>query len=82
MTYIRAWMNLKFRKIRPWTTELAALEHIKKSMLPLFCSYLSDPFQIYVGIEHMHNIYGSSNFDYIRTHDLELSNLECLKNTS
>ena len=27
----RAWMNSKFGPIRQWTTELAALEHMKKS---------------------------------------------------
>ena len=31
MTYIRAWMSLKFGRIRPQTTELAALEGLKKS---------------------------------------------------
>ena len=30
MTYIRAWMGSKFGRIRPLTTELAALEHMKK----------------------------------------------------
>ena len=29
MTYIRAWMSLKFGKIRPRTTELAALKRLK-----------------------------------------------------
>ena len=29
MTYIRAWMSLKFGQIRSGTTELAALEHLK-----------------------------------------------------
>ena len=29
MTHIRAWMNLKFDQIRPWTTELAALKRLK-----------------------------------------------------
>ena len=29
MTYIRAWMSLKFGQIRPWTTELAALKRLK-----------------------------------------------------
>ena len=28
-SYIRAWMSLKFGQIRPWTTELAALERLK-----------------------------------------------------
>ena len=35
MTYIRALMSFKFAQIRPWTTELAALERLNiKSMLP------------------------------------------------
>ena len=29
MTYIRAWMSLKFGQIRPGTTELAALKRLK-----------------------------------------------------
>ena len=29
MTYIRAWMSLKFGKIQPRTTELAALKRLK-----------------------------------------------------
>ena len=29
MTYIRAWMSLKFSQIRPRTTELAALKCLK-----------------------------------------------------
>ena len=29
MTYIRAWMNLKFSQIRPRTTELTALKCLK-----------------------------------------------------
>ena len=30
MTCMRAWMSSKFGRIRPWTTELAALERLKK----------------------------------------------------
>ena len=30
MTYIRTWMSSKFGQIRSGTTELAALEHLKK----------------------------------------------------
>ena len=30
MIYIRASMSSKFGEIRPWTTELAALERLKK----------------------------------------------------
>ena len=48
MTYIRAWMSLKFGQICPPTTELAALEHLKnphrlimgKMMSPLFLTCL------------------------------------------
>ena len=31
LTCMRAWMSSKFGRIRPWTTELTALERIKKS---------------------------------------------------
>ena len=31
MTYMRAWMSSKFDKIVSGTTELAALEHLKKN---------------------------------------------------
>ena len=30
ITCMKAWMSLKFGRIRPQTTELAALEHMKK----------------------------------------------------
>ena len=30
MIYMRALLSSKFGEIRPWTTELAALEHLKK----------------------------------------------------
>ena len=36
MTYIRALMSSKFCQIRSGTTEFAALEHLKQSMLPFF----------------------------------------------
>ena len=36
MTYIRAWMSLKFGQIRSGTTELAALEHLKNQCFPFF----------------------------------------------
>ena len=35
MTYIRAWMSLKFGQIQPRTTELAALKRLKL-MFPFF----------------------------------------------
>ena len=54
MTYIRAWVSSKSGLIRPGTTELAALEHQKKLMLPLFLGcYLSDRFK-FVGIQDIY----------------------------
>ena len=34
VTYIRAWMSLKFGQIRSDTTGLAALEHLKIDVAP------------------------------------------------
>ena len=49
MVYIRALMSSKFCEIRPWTTELAALERLKE--IPLTYNrendvryFSSDPF--------------------------------------
>ena len=47
MTYIRAWMSLKFGQIRSGTTELAALEHLKNRCCLFFlvsqwCLYLGN----------------------------------------
>ena len=36
MTYLRAWMSSKFGQIRSGTTELAALEQLKKIDVALF----------------------------------------------
>ena len=36
MTYIRAWMSLKFGQIRPRTTELAALKRLKNCCFHFF----------------------------------------------
>ena len=30
---MRSWMSLKFGEILPWTAELAAFEHFKKSAM-------------------------------------------------
>ena len=38
MTYIRAWMSLKFGQIQPRTTELAALKRLKL-MFPFFLAF-------------------------------------------
>ena len=43
-------MSLKFGQIQSGTTELAALEHLKKSMLPLF--YVSQLW-LYLGYSHV-----------------------------
>ena len=40
MTYIRACMSSKFGQIRSWTTELAALEHLKIDVAPFLVSQL------------------------------------------
>ena len=52
--YKRAWMSSKFGEIRPWTTELAALERLKKKSYRLImekmtsshflCYFSFDPF--------------------------------------
>ena len=43
MTYMRAWMSLKFGQIRSGTTELAVFEHLKSQCCPFFlfhsCGY-------------------------------------------
>ena len=36
MTCMRAWMSSKFGRIRPQTTELAALERMKKNPIELY----------------------------------------------
>ena len=36
MTYIRAWMSLKFGQIRPRTTEIAALKRLKNGYFHFF----------------------------------------------
>ena len=56
MSYIRAWMCLKFGQIRPRTTGLAALECLKNHC----CHYLLIAIYLihfkFVGIEDIHNI--------------------------
>ena len=36
MTFIRAWMSLKFGQIRSWTTEQAALKRLKNLCFHFF----------------------------------------------
>ena len=51
MTCMRAWMSSKFGWIRPWTTELAALQRMKnpniliigKTMSSHFLQYFTSP---------------------------------------
>ena len=62
MTYIRAWMSLKFGQIRPQTTELAALKHLKNLCFHFFSLCIMAlrsallPFGLLVGMyEYAHN---------------------------
>ena len=62
MTCMRAWMSSKFGGIRPPTTELAALERMKKSHILImgktmsshFLSYFDWILFIFPGNEDMH----------------------------
>ena len=56
ITYIRAWMNLKFGQIRPRTTELAALKCLKNGCFHFFSLCINPMHFEFVGIEDMHNI--------------------------
>ena len=48
MTCMRAWMSSKFGRIRPWTTELSALERMKKNPNRLIiCKTMSSHFLQY-----------------------------------
>ena len=40
MAYIRVWMSSQFGQIRSWTTQLAALEHLKIDVDPFLVSQL------------------------------------------
>ena len=58
MTCMRAWMSSKFGRIRPRTTELAALERMKKSHILISHHIFSAIFDwilfIFAGNEDMH----------------------------
>ena len=63
MTCMRAWMSSKFGRIRPRTTELAALERMKKNPIDLkwikrchhiFCAIFNWILFIFAGNEDMH----------------------------
>ena len=56
MTYIRAWMSLKFGQIRPQTTELAALKLLKNLCFHFSWLCINPIHFKFVGIEDMHNI--------------------------
>ena len=50
-------MSSKFGQIRSGTAEFATLEHLNKSMLPIFLvENFSDPVYFFLGIGDMHNI--------------------------
>ena len=62
MTYIRACMSSKFGRIRPRTTELAALERLKNRRHHFF-SVAIDPILFKLaGNEDMHNILDEFEF--------------------
>ena len=62
MTYIRACMSSKFRRIRPRTTELAVLERLKNRRHHFF-SVAIDPILFKLaGNEDMHNILDEFEF--------------------
>ena len=54
MIYIRARMTSKFGKIRPWTTELAALERLKKSHILIMEKMTSSHFLRYFSSDPFH----------------------------
>ena len=67
MTYIRAWMSLKFGQIRPQTTELAALERQKKNphilIMAKTMSLFFDPiFFILAGNKNIHKCLNEFEF--------------------
>ena len=53
MTCIRAWMSSKFGQIRPWTTELPALERLKIDVAP-FSVVFHPILSILIGNDDMH----------------------------
>ena len=65
MTCMRAWMSSKIGRIRPQTTELAALERMKKSHRHIMDKAMSSHFLrffnwilfIFAGNEDMHNTF-------------------------
>ena len=56
MTYIRAWVSLKFGQIRPRTTELAAIECLKQKCSHFFSVAIYLIHFKFVGIEDIHSI--------------------------
>ena len=54
MIYIRACMSSKFGEIRPWTTELAALERLKKSHRLIMEKMTSSHFLRYFSSDPFH----------------------------
>ena len=56
MTYIRAWMSLKFGRIQPRPTELAAIERLKLDVATFFSDAIYLIHFKFVGIEDMYTI--------------------------
>ena len=77
ITFIRAWIYLKFSQIRPRTTDLAVLQRLKL-MLPPFLGKLVAIHLIhfkFVGFEDMQQILhlnmGLSVVEHLKTYDAE-----------
>ena len=54
MTCMSAWMSSKFGRIRPQTTELAALERMKKSHRLIMGKTMSSHFLRYFQLDPFH----------------------------
>ena len=82
-TTIKAWMSSNFGRIPQLTSELAALERLKKRhiiLLALMRFIFDRIFFILAGIEDNHNITDEFEIGRFRPQTLELAALERLKN--
>ena len=80
MTYMRAWMSLKFGQIRLLVSMATDRVLMEKMVLPLFLSCFSfDPFYTYRVMITCMRARMSSKIGQIRLLTAELAALECLK---
>ena len=80
-TYIKAYVSLNFGQIPPLTTELAALERLKKRCHHVICVDIDPIFFKLAGNKDMHNIMNKFDFGQIGPPNTELAALERLRNT-